>query len=54
MVETAIFLVCIVVVAIVCFVLVDKAGQPDPIPLILKLVILLIALLAIARLFGYA
>lgn len=54
MVETAIALVCIVAVAIVLFILVDRAGQPDPIPLIIKLVILLVALLAVARALGYA
>jgi hypothetical protein len=40
--------------AIVLFILTDKAGQPEPIPLVIKLVILLIALLAIANRLGYA
>lgn len=53
MVETALFFALIVIVAVVLFILVDRAGQPDPIPLIIKLVILLVALFAIARLFGY-
>ena len=53
-VETAIVIVCIIAVAIVLFKLVDKANQPDPIPLVIKLVILLVALLAIANRLGYA
>lgn len=54
MVETGIFIVVVVAVAIVLFILTDKAGQPDPIPLIVKLVVLLAALFAIAHRFGYA
>lgn len=54
MVETGIFIVCVVGAAIALFILVDKAGQPDPIPLIIKLVVLLAALLAIAHRLGYA
>ena len=54
MVETAFIIVCIVAVAIVAFVLVDRAGQPEPIPLVIKLVVLLVALFAIARQLGYA
>jgi hypothetical protein len=54
MVETAILIVLIIAVAIVLFKLVDKAGQPDPIPFVVKLVILLVALIAIASRLGYA
>lgn len=54
MVETGIFLVIVVAVAIILFILVDKAGQPEPLPLIIKLVVLLAALFAIANRLGYA
>lgn len=54
MIETAIFIVLILAAAIVAFVLVDKAGQPDPISMVLKLAILILALLALARALGYA
>lgn len=54
MIQTAFIIVCIVAVAIVAFIMVDKAGQPEPIPIIIKLVILLAALFLIASRLGYA
>jgi hypothetical protein len=54
MVETAILIALVAAAAIVMFILVDKAGQPEPIPLVIKLVILLVALFAIANRLGYA
>lgn len=54
MIETAFIIVLIVAGAIIAFILVDKAEQPAPIPMILKLVILLLALFFIARKLGYA
>ena len=54
MFETILVIAAIVIIAIVLFILIDKAGQPDPIPLLLKLVILLVALFAVARHLGYA
>lgn len=54
MITTVFIIVVIVAAAIVAFSLVDKAGQPDPIPMIIKLVILLAALFFIARQLGYA
>ena len=53
-IQTALYVVLIVAAAIVGFVLVDKAGQEPPIPMVIKLVILVIALLAIAHLLGVA
>jgi hypothetical protein len=53
-VPTILFIAAVVIVAVVLFILIDRAGQPDPIPLILKLLVLLIALYAIARRLGYA
>lgn len=54
MIQQAIYIVCICAAAIVAFILVDRAGQPDPIPMVLKLFILVLALLALAHTLGYA
>lgn len=54
LIQQAIYIVCICAAAIVAFVLVDRAGQPDPIPMILKLFLLVLALLALAHTLGYA
>lgn len=54
LIGTALYVVLILVAAIIGFVLVDKAGQEPPIPMVIKLVILVIALLAVAHLFGVA
>lgn len=53
LVQQAIYIVCICAAAIVAFILVDRAGQPDPIPMALKLFILVLALLALAHTLGY-
>jgi hypothetical protein len=53
MIETTLIIACIVIVAILVFILIDRAGQPDPIPLILKLIVLIVALVAISRALGY-
>lgn len=54
MVPTVLFIAAVVIVAVILFILIDRAGQADPIPIILKLVVLLIALYAIASRLGYA
>lgn len=54
MVPTILFIAAVVIVAVILFILVDRAGQPQPIALILKLLILLIALYAVANRLGYA
>lgn len=54
MVETALYVVLILAAAFIGFILTDKAGQEAPIPMVIKLVILIIALLAIAHLLGVA
>ncbi len=48
------FVACVVIVAILLILLVDYAGLNSPIPLALKLIIVLIALYAIANRLGYA
>jgi hypothetical protein len=54
MVPTILFIALVVIVAILLFILIDRAGQPSPIGIILKLLVLLIALYAVANRLGYA
>lgn len=48
------FIACAVLIALLLIILVDYAGLSPPIPLILKLVIVLVALYVIVRRLGYA
>jgi len=54
LIQTVVYVVLILAAAFIGFILTDKAGQEPPIPMVIKLVILIIALLAIAHLFGVA
>lgn len=54
MVPTILFIAAVVIVAILLFILIDRAGQPSPIGIVLKLIVLLIGLYAIANRLGYA
>lgn len=54
MVPTILFIAVVAIVAILLFILIDRAGQPSPIGIILKLLVLLIALYAVANRLGYA
>ncbi len=53
MVPTILFIAAVVIVAVILFILIDRAGQPDPIPLILKLIVLLLALYVSVHRLGY-
>lgn len=53
MVPTILFIAVVIILAILLFILIDRAGQPSPIGIILKLIVLLVALCAIANRFGY-
>lgn len=54
MVPAILFIAAVIVVAILLFILIDRAGQPSPIRIVLKLIVLLIGLYAIANRLGYA
>lgn len=52
--NTILFIAVVVIIAIFVFILIDYAGQPRPISIVLKLLALVIALYAIANRLGYA